>query len=228
MTTPWFPEPHAHIFCAAVNYAAHRDEMGRAAETMPMLFLRTPRSLVPAGAAIIRPVASERLDYEGELALVIGAAGRRIARDRALANVAGWTAFMDGSVRDWQRHTTQFTPGKNFDSSGSIGPALVSAAEFGDYRAHALTTRVNGEVVQHTPIALMLFDVETLIHYISGFTELRPGDVIATGTCGGVGEKRDPPRWLRAGDTVEVEIDGLPTLRNPIVDEATGPAGVHS
>lgn len=216
----WFPDPAARIFCAAVNYAAHRDEMGRGESgPHPMLFLRTPHSLVRAGEAIVKPSNSDRLDYEGELALVIGRAGRHIARQDALGHVAGWTPFLDGSVRDWQRHTAQFTPGKNFDRSGSIGPELVSAEAFGDYRAHHLETRVNGEVVQATPIALMLFDVETLIGYISAFTELRAGDIIATGTCGGVGEKRVPPRWLQPGDTVEVEISGLPVLRNPVLAE---------
>ncbi len=216
----WFPEPQARIFCAAVNYAAHRDEMGRG-ETgpHPVLFMRTPLSLVRAGEAIILPRESERLDFEGELACVIGTAGRRIGRAAALSHIIGWTPFMDGSVRDWQRHTSQFTPGKNFDRSGSIGPALVSAADFGDYRAHRLETRLNGEVVQATEIALMLHDVEALIAYISTFTELRPGDIIATGTCGGVGEKRVPQLWMRDGDVVEVAISGLPLLLNPIAAE---------
>jgi len=213
----FFPAPHARIFCAAVNYAAHRAEMGRG-ETgpHPMLFLRTPRSLVPAGAPLLKPAGSDCLDYEGELALVIGRPGRHIARADALAHVAGWTCFMDGSVRDWQRHTAQFTPGKNFDSSGSIGPELVPADAFGPWRGRRLETRVNGRVVQETETDLMLFDVETLIGYISGFTELQRGDIIATGTCGGVGEKRTPPLYLFPGDVVEVEISGLPVLRNPV------------
>lgn len=216
----WFPQRHARIFCAAVNYAAHRDEMGRGESgPHPMLFLRTPQSLVRAGEPILRPSNSDCLDYEGELALVIGTAGRHIPREAALSHVAGWTPFLDGSVRDWQRHTAQFTPGKNFDRSGSIGPELVPAEAFGDYRAHELTTRVNGEVVQHTPISLMLFDAEALIAYVSAFTELMPGDIIATGTCGGVGEKRVPPRWLAPGDVVEVEISGMPVLRNPVEAE---------
>lgn len=216
----WFPERHARIFCAAVNYAAHRDEMGRGESgPHPMLFLRTPQSLVRAGEPIVKPADSDRLDWEGELALVVGKPGRRIQREAALAHVAGWTAFLDGSVRDWQRHTAQFTPGKNFDASGSIGPELVPADLFGDYRAHSLTTRVNGEVVQHTSIDLMLHDVETLIAYISAFTELCSGDIIATGTCGGVGEKRNPPRFLAVGDVVEVDISGLPLLSNPVVAE---------
>jgi 2-keto-4-pentenoate hydratase/2-oxohepta-3-ene-1,7-dioic acid hydratase in catechol pathway len=216
----WFPGPAARIFCAAVNYAAHREEMGRGeAGPHPMLFLRTPFSLVRAGEGIVKPAQSERLDFEGELALVIGTPGRRIPRADALSHVAGWTCFMDGSVRDWQRHTAQFTPGKNFDRSGSIGPELVPAEAFGDWRSHQLRTRVNGVLVQETETALMIHDVETLIAYASAFTELRTGDVIATGTCGGVGEKRTPPLFLFPGDVVEVEVSGLPLLRNPIVAE---------
>ena len=217
----WFPKPEARIFCAAVNYAAHREEMGRGESgAHPMLFLRTPQSLVRAGEPLIRPAVSDCFDYEGELAAVIGKPGRRITRDAALSHIAGWTPFLDGSIRDWQRHNAQFTPGKNFDASGAIGPELVPADAFGDYKAHDLTTRVNGEVLQHTPISLMLFDTEALIAYISAFTELLEGDIIATGTCGGVGEKRVPQRWLKPGDIVEVEVSGIPILRNPVVAEA--------
>lgn len=216
----YFPSPDARIFCAAVNYAAHRDEMGRGERNAhPMLFMRTPRSLVRAGEALVKPAASECLDFEGELAAVIGKSGRHIRPDHALEHVVGWTAFMDGSVRDWQRHTAQFTPGKNFDRSGSIGPDLVSPEAFGDWRRHSLKTLVNGEVVQETETSLMLFPVETLIAYISGFTELQPGDVIATGTCAGVGEKRVPPLYLFPGDQVEVRVSGLPPLVNGIVAE---------
>lgn len=216
----WFPNESARIFCAAVNYAAHRDEMGRAENNArPMLFLRTPLSLVRAGEGLVKPSCSDCFDFEGELALVIGMGGRHIPRDAALSHVAGWTSFMDGSVRDWQRHTAQFTPGKNFDRSGSIGPELVPPNAFGDYRGHSLTTRVNGMVVQQTEISLMLFDAETLISYISGFTALRPGDIIATGTCGGVGEKRTPLLYLFPGDTVEVEVSGIPILRNSVIAE---------
>ncbi|QMW23569.1 fumarylacetoacetate hydrolase family protein [Sandaracinobacteroides saxicola] len=214
---PYFPPPHARIFCAAVNYGDHRAEMGREeSDTHPMLFLRTPQSLVPAGKPLIKPPNSDRFDYEGELALIIGRPGRHVPRAEALAHVEAWVPFMDGSVRDWQRHTAQFTPGKNFDGSGSIGDSPVPAALFGDYRRHRLLTRVNGEVVQETPVDRILFDVETLIAYVSSFTELRTGDIIATGTCGGVGDKRVPPLYLFPGDTVEVEVSGLPVLRNGV------------
>jgi 2-keto-4-pentenoate hydratase/2-oxohepta-3-ene-1,7-dioic acid hydratase in catechol pathway len=216
----WFPDRHARIFCAAVNYAAHRDEMGRnETGTHPMIFLRTPFSLVRGGEAIVKPRNSDAFDYEGELGAIIGRPGRYVAQADALAHVAAWVPFLDGSVRDWQRHNAQFTPGKNFDRSGAIGDAPVSAADFGDYRAHCLETRVNGRTVQETAIDLMLFDVEALIVYISAFTELREGDVIATGTCGGVGEKRTPPLYLFPGDVVEVAVTGLPVLRSPVVAE---------
>lgn len=211
--------PLRRIFCAAVNYADHRDEMGRAANEKPMLFTRAPQSLVRNGEPVLLPPESADFDYEGELALIIGEPGRRIARDRALDHVLGWTCFMDGTMRDWQRHTGQFTPGKNFDRSGSYGPHIVTPAEFGDYKAQTLTTRLNGQEVQRTPIELMLFDAETLIEYVSAFTELRPGDMIATGTCGGVGAKRNPPLFMKAGDTIEVEVTGIGVLSNPVAAE---------
>jgi 2-keto-4-pentenoate hydratase/2-oxohepta-3-ene-1,7-dioic acid hydratase in catechol pathway len=216
----WFPSENARIFCAAVNYADHRMEVGATpADAHPMLFLRTVQSLVRGGEPVVKPSISDRFDFEGELAAVIGTGGRNIGRAEALSQVSHYTAFMDGSVRDWQRHTSQYTPGKNFDRSGSIGPDLVPAATFGDYRQHRLVTRLNGQTVQETEIALMLFDIEALIAYISAFTALRPGDVIATGTCAGVGDKRVPPLYMQPGDTVEVDISGLPLLSNPVVGE---------
>jgi 2-keto-4-pentenoate hydratase/2-oxohepta-3-ene-1,7-dioic acid hydratase in catechol pathway len=214
--------PLRRIFCAAVNYVDHREEMGRAATEKPMIFTRSAQSLVRHGEPLHLPPESSSYDYEGELALIIGTAGRRIARDRALDHVLGWTCFMDGTLRDWQRHTGQFTPGKNFDRSGSYGPVVVSRAEFGDYKAQTLATRLNGEEVQRTPIELMLFDAETLIAYISSFTELRPGDMIATGTCGGVGDKRKPPLYMKPGDRIEVEVSGIGILANEVVPEPLG------
>jgi 2-keto-4-pentenoate hydratase/2-oxohepta-3-ene-1,7-dioic acid hydratase in catechol pathway len=211
--------PLRRIFCAAVNYVDHREEMGRAATEKPMLFMRTPQSLVRHGEPLWLPPESRDFDFEGELALIIGRAGRRITREAALDHVLGWTCFMDGTLRDWQRHTAQFTPGKNFDRSGAIGPHVVTLAEFGDYKAHTLTTRLNGVEVQRTAIDLMLFDAETLIAYISAFTELRPGDVIATGTCGGVGVKRTPPLFMGPGDRIEVEVTGLGVLANTVEAE---------
>ena len=213
------PIEDGRVFCAAVNYVAHRDEMGRAAVDRPPLFMRTAASLAGPDDAVVKPAVSDRFDFEGELAVVIGKPGRRIGRSEALDHVAGWSCFMDGSVRDWQRHTSQYTPGKNFDRSGSMGPWLMTPDEFGDYRARTLETRLNGVVVQRTAIDLMLYDVEALIEYISAFTELRTGDVIATGTCGGVGEKRVPPLFMFAGDKVEVEIGGLALLSNRVEED---------
>ena len=211
--------PLRRIFCAAVNYVDHREEMGRAATEKPMLFMRTPQSLVRHGEPLWLPPESRDFDFEGELALIIGRPGRRITREAALDHVLGWTCFMDGTLRDWQRHTGQFTPGKNFDRSGAIGPHVVRRAEFGDYKAQTLMTRLNGAEVQRTAIDLMLFDAETLIAYVSAFTELQPGDVIATGTCGGVGVKRTPPLFMQPGDRIEVEVTGLGVLANPVEAE---------
>jgi len=213
------PYDGGRIFCAAVNYADHRDEMARDPTERPMLFMRSGASIAGPDAPLLKPAESDQFDFEGEMAVVIGTAGRRIARADALAHVQGYACFMDGTMRDWQRHTAQFTPGKNFDASGAMGPWLVERDAFGDYRRQSLVTRLNGEVVQQTAIDLMLFDVETLIEYISTFTRLLPGDVIATGTCGGVGAKRNPPLFMRAGDRIEVEVSGLGVLVNRVEEE---------
>ena len=160
----------------------------------------------------------ERFDYEGELAVIIGRGGRRIPRAQALEHVAGYACFDDGSVRDYQRHTSQFTPGKNFDGSGGFGPWMVTADEIPNPSALQLTTRLNGQVMQHASTADLIFDIPALIAFISTFTPLEPGDVIATGTPSGVGDKREPLRYLRLGNMLEVEISGIGTLRHPVVD----------
>jgi 2-keto-4-pentenoate hydratase/2-oxohepta-3-ene-1,7-dioic acid hydratase in catechol pathway len=207
------------IFCIGINYRSHSEEMGRAASDHPTVFVRFPSSLVGHGAPLLRPRASDRFDYEGELAVVIGRPGRRIARADSLDHVAGYACFNDGSVRDYQRHTSQFTAGKNFDRSGSFGPWLVTADEAGDPTALTLTTRLNGEVMQHSTTDLLIFDVAEIIEYLSEFTELRAGDIIATGTPGGVGVARDPAVFMQPGDTIEVDISGIGVLRNEIVQE---------
>jgi 2-keto-4-pentenoate hydratase/2-oxohepta-3-ene-1,7-dioic acid hydratase in catechol pathway len=207
------------IFCIGINYKAHRDETGRAAVDHPTVFVRFASSLVGAGTPIERPEVSEAFDYEGELAVVIGRRGRHIAPNDALGHVAGYSCFNDGSVRDWQRHASQFTPGKNFDRSGAFGPWIVTADEIPDPGALTLTTRLSGEVVQQSGVDLLIFDVPTLISYLSTFTELQPGDVIATGTPGGVGMARRPQRWMRPGEVVEVEISGIGVLRNTVGTE---------
>jgi 2-keto-4-pentenoate hydratase/2-oxohepta-3-ene-1,7-dioic acid hydratase in catechol pathway len=207
------------IFCIGINYKAHLDETGRAAVAHPTVFVRFASSIVGAGAPLERPAASDAFDFEGELAVVIGRAGRHIAPTDALDHVAGYSCFNDASVRDWQRHTSQFTPGKNFDRSGAFGPWLVTADEIPDPRALTLTTRLAGEVMQHSGVDLLIFDVPALVAYLSAFTELRPGDVIATGTPGGVGMAREPQRWMRPGEVVEVEISGIGVLHNTVGTE---------
>lgn len=217
---PPIPAP-ARIFCIGINYKAHREETGRAEVAHPTVFVRFASSLAAPGAPLERPAVSEAFDYEGELAVVIGRGGRHIATADALAHVAGYSCFNDGSVRDWQRHTSQFTPGKNFDRTGSFGPWLVTADEIPDPRALTLTTRLAGEVVQRSSVDLLIFDIPALVAYLSTFTALEPGDVIATGTPGGVGMARDPQRWMQPGELVEVEIDGIGVLANPIGTEGT-------
>ena len=207
------------ILCVGVNYRPHIEEMGREIPDYPVVFTRFASSLVGPDEAVIRPQASEQFDFEGELAFVIGRKARHVPRDNAFDYVAGYCCFLDGSVRDWQRHTGQFTAGKNFDRSGAIGP-MVTAANVPDPKALELTTRVNGEVMQQGSVADLVFDIPTLIEYCSTFTELQPGDIIATGTPGGVGAARTPPVWLRDGDLVEVDISGIGVLRNPVQDES--------
>ncbi len=216
---PPIPNPDK-ILCVGVNYRPHIEEMGRAVPDYPVVFVRFPGSLVADGEDLIRPRVSEQLDFEGELAVVIGKRARHVARNDAFDVVAGYCCFMDGSVRDWQRHTMQFTAGKNFDQSGSAGPCLVTKDEIPDVSAVSLTTRVNGDVMQRGQISELVFDIPALVEYCSSFTELLPGDLIATGTPGGVGAARTPPQWLVAGDLVEVDISGVGVLSNRVRDES--------
>jgi len=215
---PVIPNP-GKIFCVGHNYDSHRRETGRDKTAHPSIFLRFADSQTGHGQPLMMPAVSTMLDYEGELALVIGKAGRAIAEDDALSHVAGYACYNDGSVRDWQWHTSQFAPGKNFPQTGAFGPWMVSADEIPDPSALSVTTRVNGEVVQSQPTADMIFSVPVIIAYVSGFTPLSPGDVIVTGTPGGVGAKRQPPRWLNEGDLVEVEIPGVGLLANRVHTE---------
>jgi 2-keto-4-pentenoate hydratase/2-oxohepta-3-ene-1,7-dioic acid hydratase in catechol pathway len=215
---PVIPDPPA-IWCVGVNYDEHRQETGREATKYPTLFLRIAASQVGHRQAMVRPMASVELDYEGELAVVIGTPGRHIPESESMRHVAGYSCYNDGSVRDWQRHTTQFGPGKNFHRTGAFGPWLVTADEIPDPYRQTLVTRVSGDELQRTEIGAMTFKIEFLIHYLSTVYELQPGDVISTGTPGGVGSKRKPPRFLKAGDVVEVEISGIGVLSNPVQDE---------
>jgi len=215
---PVVPNPDK-IICVGLNYEAHRKETGRPVEQHPSIFTRFAASQVGAGSPIIRPRVSAKLDYEGELAVVIGKPGRYIAADKAFEHVAGYACYNDASVRDWQSHSHQFTPGKNFVATGAFGPALVTADEIPDIGSQTLTTRLNGEVMQQTLISDMIFSIAEIIAYVSSFTPLETGDVIATGTPGGVGAKREPRVWMKPGDVVEVDITGVGVLKNPIVDE---------
>lgn len=216
---PPVPRPDK-IICIGLNYMTHIRETGRDRPAKPSIFTRYPSSLVGHDVPMIRPKASDWFDFEGELAVVIGKPGRAIRAADALGHVAGYTCFNDGSIRDFQRHTTQFWAGKNFDRSGSMGPWLVTADEMPAPEAQHMTTRLNGEVVQSTPISDLAFDIPTLIEYLSTVTELLPGDVIATGTPSGVGLFREPKLFMKAGDRIEVEITGIGTLGNTIEDES--------
>jgi 2-keto-4-pentenoate hydratase/2-oxohepta-3-ene-1,7-dioic acid hydratase in catechol pathway len=208
------------VICVGHNYEEHRIETQRDPTQHPSIFFRHAESVIGSGAPIIRPRESSQLDYEGELAIVIGRGGRRIEEADAWDHVAGVACLNDGSVRDWQHHTRQFTPGKNFAQTGSVGPALVTLDELPADRVLDLTTRVNGNVVQRARTDQMIFPIPTLIAYVSTFMTLEPGDLIATGTPGGVGVKRTPPLWLQPGDLVEVEISSVGRLVNTVVQEA--------
>lgn len=217
------PIPHPEkIICVGVNYGKRNEEYkdGSAPPAYPSVFPRFPGSFVGHGQALVRPLESEQLDYEGEIAIVIGKGGRRIAEADAESHIAGLTCANEGTVRDWVRHGKfNVTQGKNFDASGSMGPWLVTADEFDGYDALTVTTRVNGEVRQHDTTANLMFSFRHLIHYISLWTTLRPGDVISTGTPVGAGVRFDPPRFLRPGDRVEVEVPGIGVLSNIVADD---------
>jgi 2-keto-4-pentenoate hydratase/2-oxohepta-3-ene-1,7-dioic acid hydratase in catechol pathway len=215
---PVIPDP-SKILCIGLNYHAHKKETGRPDVSHPTVFTRYADSQVAHRQALVKPKATERFDYEGELAIVIGTAGHAISKENALDHVAGYACYNDGSVRDWQRHTFQFTPGKTFPGTGAFGPYLVTTDEVGDYTKLPIQTRLNGKVMQDATLADLLFPIEDLIAYCSQFTPLAVGDVIVTGTPGGVGDKRDPAVYMVDGDIIEVAIGKVGTLINPIVAE---------
>jgi 2-keto-4-pentenoate hydratase/2-oxohepta-3-ene-1,7-dioic acid hydratase in catechol pathway len=216
---PVIPNPDK-IICIGLNYEMHRQETGRAEVAHPTIFTRFANSQIGHLAPLVRPKISTDFDYEGELAAIISTSCRHVSRGDAFAQIAGYACYNDGSVRDWQRHTPQFTPGKNFFGTGPFGPWMVTPDEVGAIGPQRLQTRVNGQVVQDTTLGEMIFDIPRQIEYCSTFTQLEPGDVIVTGTPGGVGSRRTPPLWLKAGDVVEVEIDRVGLLRNIVADEA--------
>ncbi|MBN8986625.1 MAG: fumarylacetoacetate hydrolase family protein [Rhizobiales bacterium] len=208
------------IICVGLNYAAHIKETGREKPKYPSIFTRYPSSVLGHESRLLRPKISKEFDYEGELAVIIGKEGRNIRAEDADHHIAGYSCFNDGTIRDFQRHTSQFWPGKSFDDTGAMGPWLVTRDELPNPEVQHLRTRLNGQEVQSTPISDLAFSIGEMIEYVSKVTKLLPGDVIATGTPGGVGRFRNPPLYMFAGDRIEVEITGIGTLANPIADES--------
>ena len=216
--------PIAHppkFICVGLNYLEHAKEGGHPPPTYPSFFARYDRSLVAHGAAVIRPKCSTQLDYECELTIVIGKGGRHISEAKALDHVFGYTIFNDVSVRDFQRKTTQWLAGKNFDGTGPLGPVVVTADALPPGASPLnIMTRVNGQTMQSSNTSDMIFSVAKCVSLLSEIMTLEPGDLIATGTPSGVAHARKPPAWMKAGDTVEIEIEGIGVLMNPVVDEA--------
>jgi 2-keto-4-pentenoate hydratase/2-oxohepta-3-ene-1,7-dioic acid hydratase in catechol pathway len=215
---PVIPDP-GQVFCVGSNYEAHRTEAARPRSPHPGVFIRLPSSLTGHEVPIPLSRVSSALDYEAELAVIVGKPGRYIREEEAFGHVAGYCCFNDVSFRDWQQHTHQISPGKNFPGTGALGPFMVTPDEIPDLGALRLQARLNGQVMQSATISQMIFSVPQIIAYVSGFARLSAGDVIATGTPGGVGFLRDPPIFMKTGDVVEIEIDRLGVLRNPVVGE---------
>jgi 2-keto-4-pentenoate hydratase/2-oxohepta-3-ene-1,7-dioic acid hydratase in catechol pathway len=213
---PVIPDPEL-ITCAGINYRSHASETGRDIPKQPSMFIRRANTLVGHEGAMIRPSVSQNFDFEGELTVVIGRGGRHIPLDRALDHVAGYTCFVDGSVRDYQKFSV--TSGKNFPGTGPLGPYLVTTDEIPDPARLTLVTRLNGQEMQRSGTDLLIYSIPQIISFCSDFTPLSPGDIIATGTPEGVGHRRNPQVWMKPGDVLEVEITGIGTLRNHVVDE---------
>ena len=215
---PVIPNP-GKIFCIGLNYGEHIQETGKAVTEKPVIFLRVPGSQLAHGDDIVRPRVSTQLDYEGEIAIVIGQGGHHIAEADAWSHIAGYSCYNDGSVRDWQFHTSQWGPGKNFWKTGAFGPWLVTADEIAPNQKMTLITRLNGQELQRATTDMMVHSIPRQIAYLSTFVPLEAGDVIVTGTPGGVGNKRTPQLFMKPGDVCEVEVDAIGTLRNGIRDE---------
>lgn len=215
---PVIPNPDK-IVCIGLNYHAHRIESEREETEQPTLFLRVPGSQVGHGQPLLRPRESTKFDFEGEIAVIIGKGGRRISEADAWSHIAGYSCYNDGSVRDWQKHTAQWTAGKNFARTGGFGPWMVTADEIPAGTELTLVTRLNGQEMQRTTTELLIHSIPKQIAYISTVTELLPGDVIVTGTPGGVGVRRDPPVFMKPGDKVEIEVSRVGVLSNGIADD---------
>jgi 2-keto-4-pentenoate hydratase/2-oxohepta-3-ene-1,7-dioic acid hydratase in catechol pathway len=213
---PVIPNPEK-ILCAGINYRSHAAETGRELPKQPSMFIRLANTLTGHDGEMVRPSVSQQFDFEGELAVVVGRGGRHIPVERALDHVAGYTCFIDGSVRDYQKFSV--TSGKNFPATGPLGPWIVTTDEIADPTRLTLTTRLNGRDVQKSGTDLLIYSVPQIIAFCSDLTPLAAGDVIATGTPEGVGHRRSPPLWMKPGDVLEVEISGIGTLRNRVVDE---------
>jgi 2-keto-4-pentenoate hydratase/2-oxohepta-3-ene-1,7-dioic acid hydratase in catechol pathway len=214
---PVIPNP-TKFLAAGINYRSHASETGRDVPKRPSLFARFTDTLLPHEGEMLRPAVSNNFDYEGELAVVIGRPARHVTEAEALDYVAGYTCFVDGSVRDYQKDSV--TAGKNFPATGPLGPWLVTSDEIPDPTKLTLMTRLNGQEVQRSGTDLLIYSIPTIISYVSDWTPLSPGDVIATGTPEGVGHRRTPPLWMKPGDVLEVEITGIGTLRARIGQEA--------
>lgn len=214
---PLMPAP-VNIYCAGINYLDHIEETGRDKPEFPTLFMKSQQSMIGHGQDLVRPKVSDQFDFEGEFAVVIGKPGRYIAKENWKDYLAGYTIIMDGSIRDFQKRSVD--QGKNFYHSSSSGPWLITMDEVpGDFRDMKLTTRLNGKVMQASDLGKLCFDVSDLISYYSQIFYFQPGDMIATGTPGGVGSRRDPPVWMKPGDELEVEITGIGILKNAVVGE---------
>ena len=215
---PVIPNPEK-IFCIGLNYQEHKKETGRPDVKHPTIFTRFANTQTGHLQPLVKPNFSDRFDYEGELAITIGKGGRYIEEKNALDHIAGYSCYNDGSVRDFQRHTSQYTPGKNFPATGPFGPYLVTPDEVGDYKKLPIETRLNGQIMQKAKLSELIFPIPKLINYISTFTTLSTGDVIVTGTPGGVGDRREPPVYMKPGDVVEVDIGKVGILMNFITED---------
>ena len=207
------------ILCVGLNYKAHQEETGRGGEGVPTVFVRFAAAQMGHGEPMVRPRESASLDFEGEIAMIIGRGGRRIARKDAMEHVVGFGIYNDGSVREYQRQTSQFTPGKNFANTGGFGPWMMTKEAIGELSQMEITTRLNDEVMQNATADLLVHGFDELIAFCSTFIELEPGDVIVTGTPGGVGAARKPPVFMDQGDVIEVDVKPIGTLRNPVVND---------